>query len=306
MLRISSLLLIILTLLNSSVPSRAETGRTIIAVQSARAKPFDETFYGFKTALDPDIAIRRMILSDLPSGDVAGVIRAASPDLVLAIGIDALTQVKSLNLKNIPVVYVMVLEADSDVSGNRQFTGVTMGIDPEKQLTILLEALPQTGTIGLLFDPEQTGKMVDQIRLAAEKKKIALIDRPIFRAKNVPLSIMEMRGKIDVFWMLPDMTVVTPETVEFLVLSAMQSKISILTFSEIYMEQGALLSVGVDPFDMGSQAAEMAEKILGGADAGSIPVQTARKAVLSINLKIARKLGITFDRNILDRARIIK
>lgn len=304
MLRISSLLLIILTLLIFSVPSRAETGRTIIAVQSARAKPFDETFYGFKTALSPETVIRRMILSELPSGDVAGEIRAASPDLVLAIGLDALTLVKPLT--NIPVVYAMVLEADSEVSGHRQFTGVTMGIDPEKQLTILLEALPQTETIGLLFDPEQTGKMVDQIRLAAEKKKIVLIDRPIFRAKNVPLSIMQMRGKIDVFWMLPDLTVVTPETVEFLVLSAMQSKISILAFSEIYVEQGALLSVGVDPFDMGRQAAGMVEKILGGADAGSIPVQRARKAVLTINLKIARKLGITFDKSILDRARIVE
>jgi len=103
---------------------------------------------------------------------------------------------------------------------------------------------------------------------------------------------MEMKDTIDVFWMLPDLTVITPETVEFLLLFSFENKIPLFTFSEKYVEMGAFLSMDIDAFDMGRQAGEMASEILAGEDVKKIEQTYARKAIVSTNLLIARKLGI--------------
>jgi putative ABC transport system substrate-binding protein len=157
-----------------------------------------------------------------------------------------------------------------------------------------------------LHDPERTGRIAENIHSAAAQKKVKLINGQVYRAENVPSTAMEMRNKIDVFWMLPDLTVLTPETFEFLLFMAVESDIPILTFSEKYVEQGALLSIGVDPSDMGRQAGEIADRILSGADVSSIPSENARKAVLSINAKVAQKLKISFDEQILNQKRMKK
>ena len=129
-----------------------------------------------------------------------------------------------------------------------------MFVEPKTQLELIRKALPGLRTVGLLYDPIRTAALVRKIRSAASQTGLELIADQIFRTKSVPPSIMEMREKIDLFWMLPDLTVLTPETVEFLILLTMESSTPILTFSEKYLEQGALLAIGFDSFDMGRQA----------------------------------------------------
>jgi len=172
-------------------------------------------------------------------------------------------------------------------------------------LFALLEALPDIKTIGLLYDPDRTGPLAEKAREAARKTGIKLIAKEVHSSKRVPSLIKDMEEKIDVFWMLPDLTVITPETVEFLLLISLENKIPILTFSEKYVELGALMSIGIDAFDIGCQAGEMAKEILSGRDVTNIQPVDARKAVISINLKIARKLGISIDKKIIRKARII-
>ncbi len=281
------------------LPGRVEAGFTVVAVQSAWTEPYDEAYEGFQEGLSLEVAIRRIVLDDLPDKKLSREIRAASPDLVLAIGVGALSLVK--DLENIPIVYAMHLDGNSDFSDKRNITGVDMYVEPNTQLDILLNVLPRTRTIGILYDPARTGRVALEIQSAAARRNVTLIDGQVFRTESVPSSAMAIKRKADVFWMLPDLTVLTPETIEFLLLTTMESNIPILAFSEKYLEQGALLSIGVDPADMGRQAGEMAQKILSGSDVSSIPTRNARKAVVAINGKIAEKLNIAVDRQILNQ-----
>ena len=57
----------------------------------------------------------------------------------------------------------------------------------------------------------------------------------------------------------------------------------------------------VDPFNVGKQVALLAEKILNGIPAGTIPVISADPA-LTINYKVARELGITVPNSVLVKA----
>ena len=269
----------------------AATGQEIVAVQSIRVKPYEEAIKGFKGVCR--CRIQRLVLSQLEGADVAREIRRIRPHMVLAIGKDALSAVKKI--KSVPVVYLMVLNPQTILSGEKNITGVSMNISPDKQLRALLDALPQTKKIGLVFDPDRTGTFVKEARNSAGPMGVSLIASEIHSPGDAPSCIMDMRGKIDVFWMLPDITVITPETVEFLLLFSLQNDIPLLTFSEKYLEMGAFMSTGIDPVDMGVQAGEMANRILQGIHTKPEQQVHARRMVVSTNLMIAGKLGITVN-----------
>ncbi len=279
----------------------AEARQEIVVIQSIKVKPYEEAIEGFKSVCNAKI--KRLVVSELEGANVEKRINEIRPDMVLAVGMEALSRVK--RIKNIPVVYLMVLNAQSILSGEN-ITGVSINISQEKQLTTLSKVLPDIKNIGLLYNPDGTGYLAKKAQAAAKKIGIKLIAKEVYNAREVPSLIMNMKGKIDLFWMLPDLTVITPETVEFLFLFSLENRIPILTFSEKYVELGALMSIGIDPFDIGSQAGEMANKILSGRDVKSVQRVDARKAVVSINLKVAKKLGITIDEKIIENARIIE
>jgi len=294
---------IIVSLLIPFIPCHAlsEARQEIVAVQGMRVAPYEEAIKGFKSLCDATIT--RLVISELKGADVVEKIHEIRPDLVLAIGMGALSRVKAIH--DIPVVYLMILDPRSILSGGRNITGVSMNIPQERQLRTLSKALPDIKTIGLLYDPERTGYLAKGARNAAREIGLKLVANEVHRSREVPPLIEDMRGKIDVFWMLPDLTVITPETVEFLLLFSLENKIPILSFSEKYVELGALMSIGIDTFDMGCQAGDMAKAILSGRDVTNVQQVDARKAVMWINLKVARKLGITIDEKIIRKARVI-
>lgn len=279
----------------------AKAGQEIVAIQSIRVAPYEEAIKGFKTVCNSKI--KRLVVSELEGADVAKKVNEIRPDMVLAIGMDALSRVK--RIKNIPVVYLMVLNPQSMFSGENNITGVSMNIPPEKQLITLSKVLPDIEKIGLLYDPDRTGYFVKRARDAAGKFGIKLIAQKIHSSRDVPSLMKDMKGKADVFWMLPDITVITPETVEFLLLFSLENKMPVLTFSEKYVELGALMSIGIDAFDIGRQVGEMANEILSGKDVKDVQRVDARKAVVSINPKVARKLGINIDEKIIRKAQIV-
>jgi putative ABC transport system substrate-binding protein len=298
---IKKLFVILLAKLLMLSPCIAAANPKVIVIQSLMIKPYEEALSGFKSACD--CKIERLILSEMGGVDVVKEVLKIKPDIILTVGIDALSKVKKI--KDIPIVYVMVPNPQSVISKEENITGVSMNIPPEKQLVLLQEAFYDVNRVGLLYDPAKTGYFVEKARYHSRKLGIELIVKEVHSSKEVPSIINKMKYGIDVFWMLPDTTVITPETTEFLFLFSIENRIPVLTFSDKYVELGAVMSVGIDAFDIGRQAGEMVKKILSGANIKNLSRDDARKAVLTINLKTAKKLGITINNKIISRAKII-
>ena len=72
--------------------------------------------------------------------------------------------------------------------------------------------------------------------------------------------------------------------------------------STFWVEAGAVVSYGSDEYDEGLQAARLVARILKGARPQDLPVEGANKIQLAVNLKTARRLGITIPSDILRRA----
>ncbi|MBI4847335.1 MAG: ABC transporter substrate-binding protein [Nitrospirae bacterium] len=279
----------------------AVSASNIIAVQSLNIPPYNDALKGFENVCVCEV--ERFILSEMKDRDIIKELREARPDVILAAGPDALNKVK--DIKNTPIVYMMVLAPQPAISGRENITGINMYVATEKQLSVLQKALPGAKNIGVLYDPDRTGDFVNKARMAAAEKDIGLIAVEVHNSKDVPGALRNMTGKIDAFWMLPDMTVIAPDTVEFLFLFNLENRIPVITFSDKYLELGAVISLEVDPFDIGKQAWDITKKILSGAAPASIKKTGARESRVTVNQKIAKKLEITIGREILDKAKVI-
>ena len=282
--------------------SVASAEQRIIAVQGFEIKPYEEALKGFQSVCN--VETKTIVISEQEGTEITKSIRRIKPDMILAVGVDALSKVKKI--KDIPIVYLMVPNPQSVISKEENITGVSMNIHPEKQLGLLQEVLYQVKRVGLLYDPSKTGFFVKKALYSSEKLGIKLIVKEVHSPKDVPSMLDSMKDGIDAFWMLPDTTVVTPETVEYLLLFSLENKIPVLTFSDKYLDLGAMISVSIDAFDIGRQAGEMAKEILSGSDIKNLPRVHAQKAVLTLNLRAAKKLGIRVNNNIAGTVRIVK
>jgi putative tryptophan/tyrosine transport system substrate-binding protein len=69
-----------------------------------------------------------------------------------------------------------------------------------------------------------------------------------------------------------------------------------------FVDEGGLMSYGVDYDDLFRRSAHYVDKILKGAKPADLPVQQATKFELIINLKAAKQTGLTIPNRVLERA----
>jgi len=83
---------------------------------------------------------------------------------------------------------------------------------------------------------------------------------------------------------------------------AAQSRLPLMGTQSEFPEAGALLAYGTDQRDSFRRAAIYVDKILKGAKPANLPVEQARKFELIVNMKAAKRLGMTISPTVLARA----
>jgi putative ABC transport system substrate-binding protein len=73
-------------------------------------------------------------------------------------------------------------------------------------------------------------------------------------------------------------------------------------FFREFVQAGGLMSYSADLSDMYRRGASYADKILKGVNPGELPLQSADKYELAVNLKTAKALGLTISEAFLLRA----
>jgi len=272
----------------------------ITVVKSDNIRLYDDALEGFKNSCNCSVNV--IDLSRKNGNNIVEDILDSSPDAVVAIGSKAYEAVKSL--KKIRLFTMLVYPYDPAKEGNIWW--VSIEIHPDKYLEAAAEILPHSRRIGLIINPALSGAYSRELLKAGKEKGLQIILKEVSSARDVPSALSSLSGKIDLLMMIPDTTVAAEDSVLSMVSFSYQNKIPLMTFSRKFLEMGALLSLEIDPYDIGSQTGDMAKTVFKNGEVKSAPVYYARKALLVINHKIAAKLGIHIPDSVRREAEVLR
>ena len=237
-------------------------------------------------------------------------------DLIVTTG-PTVTRAAKETTTTVPIV----MATDTDPVGNGfvaslarpggNITGLS-ALAPElsgKQLELLKEILPRLSRVAVFGTSSNPGnaQMLKEVRLAAG-------------AFGVKLQYLEVRGLKGIETAFRAASKERAEAVLYLVAGlvdaghrteitelALKSRLPAIYQSRRYVEDGGLMSYGVNIADLDRRAATYVDKILKGRTPADLPVEQPTKFELMINLKAAKQIGLTIPPNVLARAdKVIK
>jgi len=179
-----------------------------------------------------------------------------------------------------------------------------------KRLEILKSTVPRLSRVGLLRLPRASisqDLQLQQIRLAAAALNLTVqeidaqanskdLEKGFFIAKHQQVKAIITPSNRPYFAQ-------RKEIVEF----AGKYRFPAIFPQAEYVDDGGLMSYGVDFHDLYRRAAVYVDKILKGANPSELPVEQPTKFEFIINLKTAKEIGLTISPNVLARAdRVIR
>ncbi len=291
------LLSLVLTTLWSIVAVSVEaTGAEIAILKSSDLKAYNEAVEGFK-ATAPGIAIYAEydLRGDLERGkQLARKIHDSDSSLVVAVGLKAAFAVK-LEIPNVPILYMMILDPLKHHLTAANMTGVLLDIPMDRQFKLMRTFLPTLRRIGMIYDSEKTATKLRDAESQATTHEFQLRGFPVANEKEVPQQLRALLSESEALWLIPDSTVLTDESIRFILESALARQVPVVGFSSEFTRLGALLSMSMDYGEVGREAGRLAKRILDGERLPLKPVSVQRIKI-TMNQKTARYLGITIPK----------
>ena len=183
-------------------------------------------------------------------------------------------------------------------------TGVTdLNVElSAKRLELFKELLPALKRVLFPYNAHNAYQAANfiQYRTAAHRLGLVLVDRPLHTIEEARDALTGIR-KEDIDGML------APRDVDlnipgFVLEATTKQGIPSMFELAFYLKDGGLASYGPSGFASGRQVARLVDKIIKGINPGEIPVEVEHYFEFTINLKVAKALGITIPPVVLYRA----
>jgi putative ABC transport system substrate-binding protein len=176
-----------------------------------------------------------------------------------------------------------------------------------KRLEVLKDAIPKLGRVGFLRYSQLSAATtleveLKELRAAASALKVKLEDIETGAdAKGIERAFQTAKQRqIDAIMTAASRYFVAE--IKRIVELANKNRLPAIYHQRAYVDQGGLMSYGVDYIDLYRRAAVYVDKILKGAKPADLPVQQATKFEFVINLKAAKQIGLTLSPEFLARA----
>lgn len=224
-------------------------------------------------------------------------------DLIYTIGtIPSLLTLETT--KEIPIIYMAVDPKatgiiESWISSGRNVTGVSVRIPKEKQLEMLKKAIPNIKRIGILYSSIEPQVVVgtEEAKHAAKKLGMTPHSRSLNfdRLNQLPSITKDLAQKVDAIYIPNEPVLTVKKNLLKIIEVTNRAKIPVIVPIEEGVELGALMALHCDFNEIGKQAATISVKVLKGIKPTDIPSQMPMVHRLTVNLKTAKRLGITIN-----------
>ena len=223
------------------------------------------------------------------------------------------TQAAIHKIKDRPIVFASVANpfiidaGRSDKDHLPHVTGVYGAVPMDKTLEMVRQILKGKVKIGCIWDAGQANSVynVDQLRQAVQQDANAVfVGVTVTGSSEVYQAAQSLvQQQIDVFVLPTDNIVYS--ALDSIVKVSESRKIPVIMNDVERLSDGVLGALGYDYTSSGIQAAHLVDRILKGEDPKSIPFEKYTRLTIGVNLRAARKMGISIPAELLDQTTVI-
>jgi putative tryptophan/tyrosine transport system substrate-binding protein len=186
-----------------------------------------------------------------------------------------------------------------------QVTGIMVTVDSliGKQLELLLKLVPRTSRLGMLVNVSNVGTAAHRqnAEVAAAALGITFVPVEIRSPADIDAAFDTLtKARVQVLLQGPEVLVLS-ERKRIAGLAAAARMPTVYSYRE-HVEDGGLMSYGINLRESYRRAAAYVDKILKGEKPGDLPLEFPSKLEQVINLKTASALGLTVPPIIFARA----
>ena len=274
-------------------------------LQLTQHAALDAANEGFIAALDAS-GIKYEVDQQNASGDSSTCVTVADKfvndgkDLIYTIATPAAQAVAGAT-SDIPIVgsaitdYVEAGLIDSNDAPGGNVTGSSDMNPIDAQLDLLIQLVPAAKTIGVFYSADEDNSILQAnlFTTAAEAKGLTVEKFTISNSNEIQTVVQSMEGKIDACWIPTDNKLAAGMATVAMI--ANEIKLPIIAGESNMVTEGALATYGLDYYQLGYLAGEMAVDILkNGKKPADMPIQflPADKCELAVNEETAKAIGI--------------
>jgi len=238
---------------------------------------------------------------------LAAELVALKPNLILAGTQPSATAVMSAT-KSIPIVFALVHDpvaaglAEGLARPGKNATGLSsMNVDIlAKRIDLLLQVAPSAGRIAILYQPELdiNARQAALAEATLQSRKLTALRVAIGGPETYDASFEALARE------RPDAVLVVENPSVFTHRADVVRRMAALRLPAMYGFQpftlsGGLMSYSIDFGDQFRRAAGYADRILRGAKPAELPIEQPLRLELTVNLKAAASIGVTFPQAVL-------
>ena len=269
-------------------------------VKDGFKKAFEEA--GLKAEFDEKNAEANMATANL----IATNYKADKKDLVFGIATPS-AQALANNISDIPVLFSAVTDPASANILNANVTGTSDKLDNvADQLDLLVKLDPKVKKIGVLYNTSEQNSIlqVKDIEAKAKEKGLEVVLQGVTAFGELSTATKGLLAQVDALYIPTDNLVVSG--IKLINTEALLAKKPIVASENSSVELGALFTMGLDYYELGKRAGQMAVEILKGKKISELPFESSKKMTLYVNEDTAAALGIDVKRSELAGATLVK
>ena len=272
------------------------------ALDSAR-EGFKDAFKesGLKVTFDEknangEIATANMIANNFVTEKV---------DLIYAIATST-AQSAAQATNKLPVVFSAITDPEAAGLIKENVTGISDRVNVKQQLELLLKLDSKIKKVGVIYNSsEQNSKVqVDDLKKAASELGITIVEKSVTQVSEIPQASEALVKSSDALYLPTDNLVAS--VVNLITEKAIAAKKIAFGAESAHVKGGALITQGIDYYEMGKEAGKIAVEILkNGKKTSDISFKKMDLNDIVINNKTLAAIGINLPEDIKSKAKTI-
>ena len=209
---------------------------------------------------------------------------------------------------NIPVVLGAITDpmgADlvkSNTHPGNNVTGVSDQAPLKAQLKLIQHIMPKMKTLGIIYtsSDDSATAQYHQFKALCQKEHVQLKAYSIASTNDLNQVAEQMVSQVDAIYVPTDNTVAS--AMQTLVSTANAKKVPVFPAVDTMVKAVGLATLSLNKYKLGGEPWKLPAAILNGKNPADTPIHFEKKGEMTVNLKQAKKLGITLPADVVKEA----